>query len=297
MSTNRKSCFVIMPFSKTSDEHTEEYWTEHFESFLKPLIEECSELEAHRSEALRGDIVRQIITQLVVSPVVVADLTDGNSNVYWELGVRQGFKHGTITIAEEGTELPFDLSAKGTLFYYPGKYIKTAKFTRKFKKAINDCLSNPDSPDSHVLETISGRGTLFQIIHRDEAIRRVEAMISETAHNSGVVDDIYKCIKANKTARKKKKKGTRRFPVAHFRSASIELLVTTRYLEAEKSFYEWCEEYLTWLSAAKLQVSKWTRREEETEKWFIKVKKGLLTRLDEVRKNLSTVHQELIASC
>ena len=97
--TNRKRCFVIMPFSKTSDQHTTEYWTKHFESFLKTLIEEC-ELEAYRSEPLRGDILRQIISGLLVSPVVVADLTDGNSNVFWELGVRQSFKHGTVTIAE-----------------------------------------------------------------------------------------------------------------------------------------------------------------------------------------------------
>ena len=113
-----------MPFSKTSDEHTEDYWTRHFDTFLKPLIEECPDLEAHRSEALRGDILRQIITDLIVSPVVVADLTASNSSVYWELGVPQSFKHGTITIAEEGTLLPFDLGSKGTLFYYPKDHIK-----------------------------------------------------------------------------------------------------------------------------------------------------------------------------
>lgn len=286
-----------MPFSKTSEEHTEEYWTEHYESFLKPLIEECPELEAHRSEALRGDIIKQIITQLVVSPIVVADLTDGNSNVHWELGVRQGFKHGTITIAEEGTKLPFDLSAKGTLFYHPGKYIKTAKFTRKFKKAIKDCLNHPDSPDSHVLETISGRGTLFQIIQRDEAIRRIEALISETKNNSRLVNDIYKDIKANKPAREGKKKTPRHFIVEHFRSASTELIVATRYLEAEESFYKSCEGYLTWISAINHQISKWSRDVEGTEDWFTEAKKSLLKVFDDIEKNLSAVHQKLIASC
>jgi hypothetical protein len=32
-------CFVIMPFSETTPEHTEDYWTRHFDTFLKPLIE------------------------------------------------------------------------------------------------------------------------------------------------------------------------------------------------------------------------------------------------------------------
>ena len=35
-----------MPFSKTTEEHTEEYWTSQFETFLKPLIEENPNLEA-----------------------------------------------------------------------------------------------------------------------------------------------------------------------------------------------------------------------------------------------------------
>lgn len=82
METNRQSCFVIMPFGKTTDEHTEEYWTKHFENFLKPLIEENPNLEARRSKELRGDILNEIITDLVTSPIVVANLTDKNANVF-----------------------------------------------------------------------------------------------------------------------------------------------------------------------------------------------------------------------
>lgn len=85
-----KHCFVIMPFSQTTDEHGEEYWTAHFERFLKPTIEEVG-LEARRSEPLRGDLVSEIVKELVVCPIVIADLTDLNANVFWELGVRQSF--------------------------------------------------------------------------------------------------------------------------------------------------------------------------------------------------------------
>ncbi|NVM45355.1 MAG: hypothetical protein HWN79_10600 [Candidatus Lokiarchaeota archaeon] len=67
-------------------------------------------------EAMREDILKKIIQSLVTSPIVLADLTDHNPNVFWELGVRQSFKHNTITIAEEGTKLPFDVSPKATIF-------------------------------------------------------------------------------------------------------------------------------------------------------------------------------------
>ena len=135
-------CFVIMPFSKTSETHTEDYWTKHFETFLKINIDPIPNIKAYRSEPLREDILKQIIRELVTAEVVIADITDHNPNVFWELGVRQSFKHRTITIAEEGTSLPFDISSKSTLFYSPKDHLKNTKFTTKLKNAIKDCLKN-----------------------------------------------------------------------------------------------------------------------------------------------------------
>ena len=224
MSTNRETCFVIMPFSKTTDEHTEDYWTHHFEDFLKPLIEEKTNLEARRSKVMRGDILREIITDLVVSRVVVADLTDNNPNVYWELGVRQSFKHGTVTIAEAGTKLPFDIGGKGTLFYYPKDHLKMVNFPKRFMKAIEDCLVNPDRPDSHVLETLSGRGTLFEIFHRDEVIRRLDAVLSECNKNSEVLKLVIKRARDNQ-----KDPDNRRFATVRFRVSAAELLISNRH--------------------------------------------------------------------
>lgn len=54
----KQKCFVIMPISKSSDKHTKEYWANHYETFIKPLIESKHPLIAERSAPLRGDIVR-----------------------------------------------------------------------------------------------------------------------------------------------------------------------------------------------------------------------------------------------
>lgn len=280
-------CFVIMPFSKTSEEHTEEYWTEHFETFLKPHIEECQELKAIRSEPLRGDILKQIITNLATLPVVVADLTDLKPNVFWELGVRQSFKHGTVTIAEKGTKLPFDVSVKGTLSYYPKDHIKNVRFIKRFKKAIKDCLSHPDNPDSQVLETISGRGTLFDIIHRNEAIRRVDALISERESNSRLLAYIHDVIKGKK------------IPTAFFRSASVELLITTRYLHGDSSFYGVAEAYFDVLLAMNEQLVVWEQFRDSTTAWFLgtKMKSDTSKRFKKYKKILDTARALLITSC
>lgn len=265
MSINRETCFVIMPFSKTRKDHTKSYWTEHFKSFLKPLIEEYPGLEAHRSKALRGDILRQIITDLVVCHVVVADLTDHNPNVYWELGVRQSFKHGTVTIAEAGTELPFDIGAKGTLFYYPKDHLKMPDFHSDFKEAIQDCLINPDRPDSHVLETLSGRGTLFEIFRRDEAIRRLDAVLSECNVNLGVLDLVIKEARNNQ-----KNPDKRVFVTQRFRMSAAELLITTRYVDQDQSFFELAELCLGKIGVWNDQLNMWEYSPSMTEKWLLK---------------------------
>ena len=271
----KQKCFVIMPISKTSDKHTKEYWTNHYKTFIKPLIESRHPLRAKRSAPLRGDIVRQIITDLVTIPIVVADLTDANPNVYWELGVRQSFKHGTITIAEYGTDLPFDIGVKATLFYFPSDHLKMREFENEFHEAIDDCLNNPDLPDSHVLETISGRGTLYQILTRDEALRKLDAVISELKQNSFVLDLAARTCKENIQKRKQKSKKTN-IVTGRFRCAAADVLVVNRYIDADEKFYHAAEDYVDYCRRANDQLSSWEYKEnrESVESWFQNTQDG-----------------------
>ena len=133
MASEVKLCFIIMPFSSTTEGHTKEYWTSWWK-FLKKRIEEIQKIEVRRSEALRGDIVKEIIRDLYTADVVVADLTDMNPNVYWELGVRQSLKNGTVTIAEKREHVASDMGMKGVLRYHPKNSVKNEEFVSIFKK-------------------------------------------------------------------------------------------------------------------------------------------------------------------
>ena len=198
---NGKRCFVIMPFSET-EHHSEQYWTRHFTSYLKPLIEKSGEIEAFRSEPLRGDISSQIITDLLNSEIVVADLTDHNPNVFWELGVRQSYKHCTITIAEQGTQIPFHFSHKGILFYN-GEHLENEDFEKRLLDCLEDCIKNPSEPDSPVLEIMGGRGTLYGIIHQEENIRKLAALIFEVLRMKRLDVRLYEDCLRNNDLRKK----------------------------------------------------------------------------------------------
>jgi hypothetical protein len=247
MNTEEKlKCFVIMPFSTTTAVHTEDYWNTHYEKVIKPAIESNKTLKAYRSAPLRGDVLRQIITDLVTAPIVVAELTDMNANVFWELGVRQSFKHCTITIAEEGFKLPFDLHLKATIFYSPTSHIKHQQFITQFQDAIDDCLHNPESPDSHVLETIGGRGTLFQILMKQESLRKLDSVLGEIQRNMTVFDSVKKLCEENANSRKQNPIGGITVETARLRTMSLESLIVNRYIDASDDFYrsvELCLEY------------------------------------------------------
>jgi hypothetical protein len=64
-----------------------------------------------------GSITRTILDHLFSSDVVIADLSDLNPNVFYELGVRHSLRNKTILIAAKGTKPPFDVGDLKIIFY------------------------------------------------------------------------------------------------------------------------------------------------------------------------------------
>lgn len=300
MSEKKNQVFIIMPFSKTTDEHTEDYWYRQFE-FLKGRIEEIPNINVHRSEALRGDILREIIRDLIDCKIVLADLTDLNPNVYWELGVRQSFKHGTITIAETKQSIPFDMGMKSILRYYPKNSLKNEEFIKKLKKAIKDCIENPEEPDSHILETIGGRGTIYQIINKDESIRRINALISECSYNKEQYFEIIEQVKKNiknrgKKEKSKEKDDTYQAELSPLEYACIQLLVVNRYLDVSDEFYYEALKYLTKIKKFNALLPHWANVfiRESIEDFLLKIEKETNETLKKFEESIKTLKTKFI---
>ncbi len=109
-------CFVICPIGAEGSE------TRRIsDRILDFLIEPA--LRAHGYTAVRADrisaagvITEQIVQSLVTYPLVIADLSVPNPNVYYELGIRHLVGKPYIQIAQKGASLPFDVSTVRTLF-------------------------------------------------------------------------------------------------------------------------------------------------------------------------------------
>ena len=136
-SKEMKKCFVIMPFSTTAT-CKENEWTDIFEHLIKPAINNTKmNYLCERSQSLAGNIIENVLDELNRSELVIADLTDRNPNVYYELGVRHALRDRTILISQSINDIPFDLRQYATIVYE----WKTKAGKNKFSRDIKNCLT------------------------------------------------------------------------------------------------------------------------------------------------------------
>lgn len=103
--------FVIMPYASEYDRT--------YRMIIKPAVESCG-LECIRSDKTLegGHIIGNVLRDLSESDIVVADLSDLNWNVAYELGIRHTMqKKGTIMICRNDVEFPFDISGYDIYIY------------------------------------------------------------------------------------------------------------------------------------------------------------------------------------
>jgi len=128
-----------MPFSETktcTEKSGDGSWEAIFEDLIKPAIENVSyNYSCFRNEQYVGSIIKNIIENLNSADLVVADLTDCNPNVFYELGVRHTLNRPTILITQNIKEVPFDLKS-----YFCIEYKNTARGLRRFGKEIKEAI-------------------------------------------------------------------------------------------------------------------------------------------------------------
>jgi ActR/RegA family two-component response regulator len=147
-----RSCFVIMPFSKTKTCRAEE-WTEIYENIIKPAVEGSGfDYRCRRSDALAGNIIEDVLDHLNRAELVIADLTDRNPNVFYELGVRHALRRGTVLITQRIAHVPFDLRPYAIQEYRWRTEPERIEFNRRMRAVLEELEVSPDRGLSPVLK-------------------------------------------------------------------------------------------------------------------------------------------------
>ncbi len=99
---NDKLCFIIMPFTDKLNPI--------YKSIIRPIIKELK-LECLRADEIftSNPIVEDICDNIKRARFLIADLTERNPNVFYELGLAHALNKEVILLAQDLNDVPFDL--------------------------------------------------------------------------------------------------------------------------------------------------------------------------------------------
>ncbi|MGB9977871.1 hypothetical protein [Methanobacterium sp.] len=106
-----KTCFVIAPIGEEESDIRRRS-DQILKHIIGPAVKECG-YTALRADELSepGMITSQTIQHIVDDPLVIADLTSQNPNVFYELAICHAMKKPLVQIIRKGEKIPFDIAS------------------------------------------------------------------------------------------------------------------------------------------------------------------------------------------
>jgi hypothetical protein len=190
--TSKKICFVIAPIGDSGDSARIRS-DEVFEHIIAPAANACG-YEALRADKISkpGIITSQIIQHLIDDPLVIADLTGPNANVFYELAIRHAFQKPVVQIIDAEQSIPFDVAQSRTIkFNYPslGSAAKAREEIKQHIKAVEDNPGDADNPLTQAVELQSLRRSGNPL---EKSAAEMIAMLGDV---KGVLNDIQQKMK------------------------------------------------------------------------------------------------------
>ena len=154
------TCFVIAPIGPDgSDVRVRS--DQVLKHIIAPAARECG-YDAIRADQISepGLITSQVIQHVVEDPLVIADLTGRNPNVFYELALRHAIKKPVVQIIHATESIPFDVAASRTIQVDHHDLDSAAKAKEEIVKQIRSVERNRtevDTPISVAIELQSLR--------------------------------------------------------------------------------------------------------------------------------------------
>ncbi len=140
----RKSVFVISPIGSPNSEINKKANLALNYIFKKAF--DSSEWNVSRADD--GDspdsIGHHVIRSIVESDLIIADLTDHNPNVFYELAVAHGYRKPVVHLITDGQSIPFDLTDQRTISYDLTDPSSVDSAIRKLRASSVSAMKSPE---------------------------------------------------------------------------------------------------------------------------------------------------------
>ena len=165
--TNEKICFVIAPIGETGSDIRERS-DQVLKHIIRPVVKFCGYKAVRADEiAEPGMITNQIIRHVIDDPLVIADLTGQNANVFYELAIRHATRKPLVQIINKVEDIPFDVGSMRTISVDHQNLDSVEKAKTEIKKQIQSLEKNSSSLESPISVALEGR-SIDEIKTRDQ---------------------------------------------------------------------------------------------------------------------------------
>ena len=155
--TNEKICFVIAPIGEPGSDIRKRS-DQILEHIIRPAVESCGYKAVRADEIPKpGMITNQIIRHVVEDPLVIADLTGQNANVFYELAIRHFVRKPLIQIINKVEDIPFDVGSMRTIVVNHQDLDSAKEVKIEIKKQIQSLEEDSSSLENPISIASEGR--------------------------------------------------------------------------------------------------------------------------------------------
>ena len=144
---SERKCFVAAPIG-ARDSTTRERSDRVLDRIIRPAIEPLG-FTAVRLDRLPtpGRLSYQAGFWAIAADLMVADLTDGNANVLYEVGIRHTIGKPCVQLIENGGQIPFDVADLRTVFVDSGSPHGIERAVTDLASHVAAVMSAPPTPE------------------------------------------------------------------------------------------------------------------------------------------------------
>lgn len=166
MSTSPKPfAFVLMPFSKAFQD-----------AYEVAILPACAAAGAYAErvdqQIFSGSIMERVYNQISKADLVIADMSERNANVFYEVGYAHALGRTTILVTKNEDDIPFDLRQYPHIIYGDSLSHLRTELERRVRWHIENPSSVeavPDELDIRLDGKPLNRGDCFEVDVRGEA--------------------------------------------------------------------------------------------------------------------------------
>ena len=135
--------FVLMPFSKEFDDA--------YELAIKPACELAGAYaERVDKQIFTGSILERVFNQISKADIIVADMSERNPNVFYEVGYAHALGKPTILLTRSADDIPFDLKHYPHIVYND----RLTDLKRDLEARVQWHIANPNKANEDAMPLV-----------------------------------------------------------------------------------------------------------------------------------------------